>query len=318
MIFLGPKGDHPLPALASAGVRSPPAAPYGWLEERLEAQAVADDLASKFVPPHVNLFYCFGGLALAALLLQFASGGALTAYFRPAVLDSLAGELGARLDYGWFPRGLHRVSSSFVLFFTLLHASRVFFTGGQLRPRELTWLSGLSLAPLGSAFGVSGYTLPWDSAGPWALQVVSAIPAPLDLYRAGAGTLAVQALRGGPALGQPSLSRCFLAHTLLLPFFILPALALHLALVRKAGVSGPLQLHEKNSVFRVFSSPPLASAPGGLEEELEVGDLAGRLADRVGSRGLGRVLKVYAAAVDGGEVGEPGRREAERAGVPAE
>lgn len=199
------------------------------------------------MPPHVNLFYCFGGLALAALLLQFASGGALTAYFRPAVLDSLAGELGARLDYGWFPRGLHRVSSSFVLFFTLLHASRVFFTGGQLRPRELTWLSGLSLAPLGSAFGVSGYTLPWDSAGPWALQVVSAIPAPLDLYRAGAGTLAVQALRGGPALGQPSLSRCFLAHTLLLPFFILPALALHLALVRKAGVSGPLQLFSKSS-----------------------------------------------------------------------
>ena len=33
---------------------------YDWFEERLEVQAIADDITSKYVPPHVNIFYCFG------------------------------------------------------------------------------------------------------------------------------------------------------------------------------------------------------------------------------------------------------------------
>lgn len=37
---------------------------YDWFEERLEIQAIADDITSKYVPPHVNIFYCLGGLRL--------------------------------------------------------------------------------------------------------------------------------------------------------------------------------------------------------------------------------------------------------------
>jgi cytochrome b6 len=29
---------------------------YDWFEERLEIQAIADDISSKYVPPHVNIF----------------------------------------------------------------------------------------------------------------------------------------------------------------------------------------------------------------------------------------------------------------------
>ena len=29
---------------------------YDWFEERLEVQAIADDISSKYVPPHVNFF----------------------------------------------------------------------------------------------------------------------------------------------------------------------------------------------------------------------------------------------------------------------
>jgi cytochrome b6 len=32
---------------------------YDWFEERLEIQAIADDVTNKYVPPHVNIFYCF-------------------------------------------------------------------------------------------------------------------------------------------------------------------------------------------------------------------------------------------------------------------
>ena len=30
---------------------------YDWFEERLEIQSIADDITSKYVPPHVNIFY---------------------------------------------------------------------------------------------------------------------------------------------------------------------------------------------------------------------------------------------------------------------
>ena len=33
---------------------------YDWFEERLEIQSIADDISSKYVPPHVNIFYCLG------------------------------------------------------------------------------------------------------------------------------------------------------------------------------------------------------------------------------------------------------------------
>uniref|UniRef100_A0A453CAX8 Cytochrome b/b6 N-terminal region profile domain-containing protein n=1 Tax=Aegilops tauschii subsp. strangulata TaxID=200361 RepID=A0A453CAX8_AEGTS len=43
---------------------------YDWFEERLEIQAIADDITSKYVPPHVNIFYCLGGITLTCFLVH--------------------------------------------------------------------------------------------------------------------------------------------------------------------------------------------------------------------------------------------------------
>jgi hypothetical protein len=156
------------------------AAVYPWLEERLELQSLSDDVQSKCVPPHVNLFYCFGGLVFTGFLFQFVTGAGLSLFYRPTVIDSFLGALAAGFDFAWLLRCFHRLSSNFLLLLVVVHATRVFFTGGHLRPRELTWTSGLALTALTSAFGASGYTIPWDQVGFWAYQVVSAIPASLD------------------------------------------------------------------------------------------------------------------------------------------
>ena len=42
---------------------------YEWFKERLEVQSIVDDIFSKYVPSHVNLFYCFGGLVLVTFLI---------------------------------------------------------------------------------------------------------------------------------------------------------------------------------------------------------------------------------------------------------
>ena len=40
---------------------------YDWFQERLEIQDIADDIGTKYVPPHVNIFYCLGGITLGLL-----------------------------------------------------------------------------------------------------------------------------------------------------------------------------------------------------------------------------------------------------------
>ena len=54
---------------------------YDWFEERLEIQAIADDITSKYVPPHVNIFYCLGGITLTCFLVQVATGFAMKVLF---------------------------------------------------------------------------------------------------------------------------------------------------------------------------------------------------------------------------------------------
>jgi cytochrome b6 len=46
---------------------------YNWFQERLEIQAIADDISSKYVPPHVNSFYFFVGNVFTCVLVKVAT-----------------------------------------------------------------------------------------------------------------------------------------------------------------------------------------------------------------------------------------------------
>ena len=63
---------------------------YDWFEERLEIQAIADDITRKYVPPHVNIFYCLGGITLTCFLVQVATGFAMTFDYRPTVTEAFS------------------------------------------------------------------------------------------------------------------------------------------------------------------------------------------------------------------------------------
>lgn len=76
---------------------------YDWFEERLEIQALTDDVTSKYVPPHVNIFYCFGGITLVCFLIQFATGFAMTFYYRPTVAEAFTSVqyIMNDVNFGW-------------------------------------------------------------------------------------------------------------------------------------------------------------------------------------------------------------------------
>ena len=76
---------------------------YDWFQERLEIQDIADDIGSKYVPPHVNIFYCLGGITLVCFLIQFATGFAMTFYYKPTVAEAYKSVeyLMTDVSFGW-------------------------------------------------------------------------------------------------------------------------------------------------------------------------------------------------------------------------
>ena len=86
---------------------------YDWCEERLEIQSIADDILAKFVPAHVNIFYCFGGIMVTSFIFQGGSGFALTIYYQPTVVEAFPSVqlILYHVNVGWFIQSIHRWSS---------------------------------------------------------------------------------------------------------------------------------------------------------------------------------------------------------------
>jgi cytochrome b6 len=211
---------------------------YDWFQERLEIQAIADDITSKYVPPHVNIFYCLGGITLTCFIVQVATGFAMTFYYRPTVTEAFASVeyIMTQVNFGWLIRSVHRWSASMMVLNMILHVCRVYLTGGFKKPRELTWVTGVALASVTVSFGVTGYSLPWDQVGYWACKIVTGVPDAIPIV----GGLIVQVLRGGVSVGQSTLTRFYSAHTFVLPVVAAVLMLTHFVMIRKQGISGPL------------------------------------------------------------------------------
>jgi cytochrome b6 len=211
---------------------------YDWFQERLEIQAIADDITSKYVPPHVNIFYCLGGITLTCFIVQVATGFAMTFYYRPTVTEAFASVeyIMTQVNFGWLIRSVHRWSASMMVLNMILHVCRVYLTGGFKKPRELTWVTGVALASVTVSFGVTGYSLPWDQVGYWACKIVTGVPEAIPVI----GSLVVGVLRGGVSVGQGTLTRFYSAHTFVLPVVAAVLMLTHFVMIRKQGISGPL------------------------------------------------------------------------------
>jgi cytochrome b6 len=85
-------------------------------------------------------------------------------------------------------------------------------------------------------FGVTGYSLPWDQVGYWAVKIVSGVPAAIPVV----GDQLVTLMRGSESVGQATLTRFYSLHTFVLPWVIAVLLLLHFLMIRKQGISGPL------------------------------------------------------------------------------
>jgi cytochrome b6 len=97
-------------------------------------------------------------------------------------------------------------------------------------------MTGVILASVTVSFGVTGYSLPWDQVGYWAVKIVTGVPDAIPVV----GGPLVELLRGSVSVGQSTLTRFYSLHTFVLPLLTAVVMLMHFLMIRKQGISGPL------------------------------------------------------------------------------
>jgi ubiquinol-cytochrome c reductase cytochrome b subunit len=211
---------------------------FDWLHSRTGFRRARHVLLEEPIPPGTGWFFTLGSVLLALLTVQLLTGAFLTLYYAPTpdhAYDSI--RFIVSTAPGRIVRGLHHYGASFLVVFVLLHIVRVVVFGSYKPPREVTWLSGLLLLAIILAFSLTGYLLPWDQRAYWATVVTINIA---RLPPAG-GELIGGLLQGGASVGALTLTRWYAIHVIFLPAALVTLVVLHLVLMRRHGISGPVR-----------------------------------------------------------------------------
>ncbi len=203
--------------------------------------------------------FTFGlGIASAALFaILTVTGLLLMVYFKPtaaAAYDSVK-DIHYVVPGGRIIRNIHRWSAHLMVATVLLHMFRVVLTGSYRRPREFNWVIGLVLLVLTLALAFTGYCLPWDQLGYWAITIGANIAAsPDEVLNAVAGAdapdvggLMKRAMLGSRFIGSEGLLRFYVLHCIVLPLAMMVFLAVHFWRIRKdGGMSRPDDIDEQD------------------------------------------------------------------------
>ena len=141
------------------------------------------------------------------------------------------------VSYGWFIRGLHRMSAHLMVAVVFLHMIRVFLTGAYKngtaanQNRPINWVVGVGLLLATLLLSFTGYLLPWDQLAFWAITVGTNIASAAPVV----GEWVRFVLLGGRTIDQGALIRFYVLHCFFLPSFVLLLFSYHMWRVRKDG-----------------------------------------------------------------------------------
>lgn len=220
-------------------MRRPGRAVLDWLDDRTGWRRARHLVLDEPLPPGTGWWFTLGSVLLSALLVQTVTGIALALFYAPTpdhAWDSIR-YITNEVRGGAFLRGLHHWGASLMVVAAVLHMIRVVVMGSYRRPREVNWILGLVLLQLILAFGLTGYLLPWDQRAYWATVVTINIARLTPI----AGDWVAAFLSGGPDIGALTLTRWYALHVLVLPVAMGALVAVHLALMRRHGISGPVR-----------------------------------------------------------------------------
>ena len=258
--------------------------PVKWADDRLGIGKIGKKNLRKVFPDHWS--FMLGEIALYSFIILILTGIFLTFWFKPSMgeveyqgsysllkglhmSEAYASTLDISFDVrgGLLMRQIHHWAALLFVAAMTVHMLRNFFTGSYRKPREVTWLIGVTLLTLGILEGFAGYSLPDDLLSGTGLRIAHAIMLSIPVV----GTWVAYAVFGSEFPGTEIIARLYITHVLLIPGILFILITVHIALVVK----------QKHTQF-----------PGpGRQEYNVVGE---RLYPSYGSKGGGFFFLVFA------------------------
>lgn len=199
-----------------------------------------------------NYTWGMGGITFYLFIVLTITGVLLMFYYHPSKGQAYRDIIYLMSDvpFGKLLRNMHRWAAHLMVIAVWLHMFRVFLTGSYKKPREFNWCVGVVLLVLTLLLSFTGYLLPDDQLGFWAVTVGTTMAqnTPLLGYQ---GPLGRQlgmtpyndvrfALLGGSIVDANALLRAYIWHCIAIPLIAGVFMGVHFWRVRKdGGISGP-------------------------------------------------------------------------------
>ena len=219
--------------------------PVRFIDERTAAAPFLKKALRYVFPDHWS--FLLGEVALYCFIVLIGTGIYLALFFEPSTahtvyhgpytpLDGRSMSVAYRsvLDIsftykaGLLMRQTHHWAADVFVAAIVIHVIRVFFTGAFRKPRELTWIIGLTLLFVSFLEGYLGYSLVDDLLSGMGIAIGYGVGLSLPVI-GGPMTLLIF---GAPFPGNASFwSRMYIAHVLLVPLLLATLIGIHLALI---------------------------------------------------------------------------------------
>ncbi|MCA8938715.1 MAG: cytochrome b N-terminal domain-containing protein [Planctomycetes bacterium] len=199
-----------------------------------------------------NYTWGMGGLTFYLFCILTITGVWLMFYYHPTKAEAFKdiAFLANDVPFGNLLRNMHRWTAHLMVIFTWFHMMRVFMTGSYKPPREFNWCVGVILLTFTLLLSFTGYLLPDDQLGFWAVTVGTNMARATPLLGSEgplAGAIGANAfndvrfaLLGGSIVDANALLRAYIWHCIGIPIFLSLFLIVHFWRIRKDGnISGP-------------------------------------------------------------------------------
>src|SRR6202049_4218792 len=198
-----------------------------------------------------NYTWGMGGITFYLFIVLTITGVLLMFYYHPSKGQAYKDIIYLMSDvpFGKLLRNMHRWAAHLMIIAVWQHMFRVFLTGSYKKPREFNWCVGVVLLVLTLLLSFTGYLLPDDQLGFWAVTVGTNMARATPLL-GNEGPFAPSfitpyndvrfGLLGGSIVDANALLRSYIWHCIGIPIIASIFMILHFWRVRKdGGISGP-------------------------------------------------------------------------------
>jgi ubiquinol-cytochrome c reductase cytochrome b subunit len=217
---------------------------FNWLDHRTGYRHLVHEALYERIPGGARWRYVWGSTLVFTFFIQVVTGLFLWMAYSPSAHTAWESVfyIQTEMQGGWLLRGLHHFTAQAMVVLLVLHLMQIVIDGAYRAPREVNFWVGLVLMLIVFGLALTGYLLPWDQKGYWATRVATNL---MGLVSPKLPDLVV----GGSDYGNQTLTRFFALHAGVLPLLLIMFLVIHIALLRRHGVSARLPLRRPEAMF---------------------------------------------------------------------